>query len=1672
MNKKKRKNKNLIRRAIAYIIIFAIVTGFFSGIGVLIAPEWEALAEGGISVSSSDTYMLSVTTGSSAAKGHVLYIAVDYVNFNGFKCSEYVFPTEDSLYESYLLASEKSLDENIKLAEEKAGIDIASLDTFKGETLKSHSTDEFLFKSSYPMKSIDRIRVFTTGDLEWSLQSMQVYCVTRLYGLKTAGMVSGDFYVDFTGYLMASYTGNRILTSRNDRTFFFGGNTEGHLELSNKTSSYSTGELYDRHNQPEYCFKLDIADVYGAGIEELTYNDNVYFSKIKPDERIMLKLEYRNKFSQNRTVTLPVITSAYLWMLNNSSNDIQSTYAEGFAQQGDSLIFTGQLPDCEEILKCTITYADFLEGQNWKTVTNTANSQKMDKKDSLDILSFQIYKYNKSDECIPNIYREYYSENGSSDFIYTNRIKSEVKLDVEPEYFSTADTYSGIKVLANNETNINILEWSKTDANNRVLTRNIDYSSNAYLVSIRTAEAVNCSTTSEAVLKIYYQNMNDIEICSSEYSISELCHNYYGYWPSTVGDASYLYGTTNGHSFNFIVPMTNVKNITGVSIGLKDAEEIDDWQLTGVSVSRVRNCSERYILKNDKSIKVAAGSTKWNIFRVIDAVPMYSTGERIIYLGSEIEQRNKTIKGVNEEIISDNDDVDFEKIRYSMTVADAEGILFARTRETYTVTVNVDDSLDNGTNEDSGSKNDFYFQLVFEKGSSAYVLANQQLSGDGFRPGSQSFKIRLNQNLGDVVAINIIPDNIVNENFDPTDKLNIESIDVSKDSLGGLACTWCFKNIGWIDFPYTDSGAKKTTTGAQGHTASQLAKNFLVSTKQYSVNLQFVITVGNIRGDITDFNGSLKGCLNYIDINGVERKQEFDIVEAIYQYDGVNTKYANIAKINEPEEMVAISDPNIMLQANSSDRFYVTVKDLAELKSVEITAMTPYTAQDFSIRSVAVQTINKSSNQMYYDQEGKILRDNGAVDICCTKNADDVYYMMPRATSQMREFFFSDNFIDINTNDDSWQATVDREPVSRNDTLNVFVYMKDSKNATPISKEDYTMSCYIEYTNAFGQNQRISVVSMNKSEEDGVFYLFEQSTTGLSVIKKLNLEASVIDGICSAPVDHVVVQQSRSGVVINDYYYSFSGDASIPGGLNAYPEKNVEKKDGQTVTLQLGKGTEDSGLTPELRDIAVAIKYRAKGAKEVDKEYYSKYVFLTDMGYEHIKPGMIVDFNFNESYIDEIVGVKLVATGYLNAEVEKAVCREYEKDSAGNEIIKNYISYDKCGELSILGKELKEGFIGINGRNTLVPLNISIKTMGAQADVESGTYLPVSLSIKYEKAEEDLLAERTVEELVIDDIHDYIVSGSTETGGTADIKLLINGLDSIRSITLSAGDGQNVNWSVESVKVNFYSGADESKGSRSFERLINQRMTQAKPIMINFAEIMIETNVYTVSVDGNQKIMGNARNMVNGTESFLIESGDYIEFSTYVSGSDKGYTATVSEIDAEGHSSNKSDYLTFNNNIGTFMPPANNRSENVNYVITIKSLEAENITSSIQVAVKGKPEEKSDSGSGSFTPEESGKEIDWGDDDVHEDAPVDPENTGDDEKEAPENSGNDNPDNGPENSGNDNSDSGSDDSGNDNQDNGPEDSGNDNPDNGSEDSGNNNPDSGSDDPGDVPPQNS
>ena len=88
--------------------------------------------------------------------------------------------------------------------------------------------------------------------------------------------------------------------------------------------------------------------------------------------------------------------------------------------------------------------------------------------------------------------------------------------------------------------------------------------------------------------------------------------------------------------------------------------------------------------------------------------------------------------------------------------------------------------------EDAGSGNYFYFQLVFENGTSGVVLANQQLSSDSFRRGiTESFQIKTTQNYGNIRSVRIICDN-TSSTSDVFDKLNIENITVTLQGNTGF----------------------------------------------------------------------------------------------------------------------------------------------------------------------------------------------------------------------------------------------------------------------------------------------------------------------------------------------------------------------------------------------------------------------------------------------------------------------------------------------------------------------------------------------------------------------------------------------------------------------------------------------------------------------------------------------------------------------------------------------------------------------------------------------------------------------------------------------------------------------------------------------------------------------
>lgn len=179
----------------------------------------------------------------------------------------------------------------------------------------------------------------------------------------------------------------------------------------------------------------------------------------------------------------------------------------------------------------------------------------------------------------------------------------------------------------------------------------------------------------------------------------------------------------------------------------------------------------------------------------------------------------------------------------SMTYNDAlKNLGLSIVKCTYQISVDVADV------EDAGSSNYFYFQLVFENGTSAVVLANQQLSSDSFRQGTtESFQIKTTQNYGNVTAVRIICDN-TSSTSDVFDKLNIEGITITLNSDSGISKTWLVERVGWIDITYVDEGADYGVDGLEefaqtdGLSNGENVKEFAVTRTATAVDLLFCVS--------------------------------------------------------------------------------------------------------------------------------------------------------------------------------------------------------------------------------------------------------------------------------------------------------------------------------------------------------------------------------------------------------------------------------------------------------------------------------------------------------------------------------------------------------------------------------------------------------------------------------------------------------------------------------------------------------------------------------------------------------------------------------------------------------------------------------------------------------------
>ncbi|MBQ2391010.1 MAG: hypothetical protein II306_04495, partial [Clostridia bacterium] len=347
----------------------------------------------------------------------------------------------------------------------------------------------------------------------------------------------------------------------------------------------------------------------------------------------------------------------------------------------------------------------------------------------------------------------------------------------------------------------------------------------------------------------------------------------------------------------------------------------------------------------------------------------------------------------------------------------------AITKYTYNVDVKVANVLD------AGSSNYFYFQLVFENGTSGVVLANQQLASDSFRQGyTESFTIHTTQNYGNVTGVRVICDTS-SSTSQAFDKLNIETISVTLPN-NGSAKSWIIDRVGWIDINFQDEGVATTvsedgTTG--GFPNSQVVKEFARTRTASTARLLFNIATSADSTDIISmpYVGAFEASLVYVDTAGYTQNYNFDLRSAIYEF-------------NESQS------PSFIFRKNTTDHFTLSINDISSVKALNIyrsDGTIPWTIKDISISQFT------ELGNVYKTTSGEFTRYiEGETLLTTSTNGNVMINGVGNAT-----FTFADNSIvmDVATTDPStWTTTITRIPTSTQESLNVYLYAGSNDNRT------------------------------------------------------------------------------------------------------------------------------------------------------------------------------------------------------------------------------------------------------------------------------------------------------------------------------------------------------------------------------------------------------------------------------------------------------------------------------------------------------------------------------------------------------------------------------------------------------------------------------------------------
>lgn len=1227
----------------------------------------------------------------------------------------------------------------------------------------------------------------TSSKGSWTIQGLSIYKVESYKCYEEYGLCSGQKFLDFTGYMVADVkkrSGGTLTfsTSGVDTAITIGGAQDSnYCDIVN----YGKNEVKRGYSAESslYSLRMDIADQLNAGIEAFTNSDG---AKLSEDngivENIAVELQYKDIHGWTRKVTLPFIMSSYLEASKACGDDT----IMGFAGRGDTIAMQGLLPEFDRLATSPKIYlggtARNVVGE--KGIDVSSPTAKMNTSlaatasDDISIAGMSFYKGG----CMPYVLG---GTDSNGQALSGATLGYVFESENPMQYYTTTDTKGRMLKAGGNDTIKLVAYKSGTPLIASLFGRD------RYMVTIKTSDKGRSGTKDDISVMFYYEKQDGTNGSTISYRVKQAANDFLGAWPTKAGD-NYIEtaGMADGGEISFLIEAPDLKTFTGLDISLLGD---DEWLMDNLIISLVDDVQLRraYIKdENDTNYWVERQMTIAPIFSLKgletnvqdsdgniiaedgglvekekrqkyddEGNPLYDDNGNPIY--EEVEDENYSTQtrtmseqfftggqsiniSFNTRTVNDVRDADYASVRYRMTF-DQTGVDwgFAKKKLSYDVSVKVaeDPEYDMG-NGDSGSSNYFYFQLIFKNGNSGYVLANQQVSSDGFRSGkTETFTISVNRDYGDLTGVRIIPEDISSDS-DPFDKLNIDTITVTQQTNGGAAMMYIVGQVGWIDIDYRDESEKASFRGQQARTAGEISKLCKVTDKKRVYNMLCEFTNLPWDNDYYQLEGSVMATVYYLSsaTNKVET-MEFDVVSRLASYMNKTAKSFDAA--TNPEEiriassqMKTISDPEWMFRPNTTDRFIMPpIADIQSLKSIVFTAQSrngfPAT---WNIGRVCVSEIEENgglqlnANEEYY-------RSMKTKSLCSSDGETVTVNVNIGAPSASKEIKFNDNTITWTA--EGWATPVSRMPDSSDDKVNIFVYPSAMTRNIASSK----VNMFFQYAIPFSQYMQKTEVLQpaNSGTGDAVFYIL-----GLSV--KDFVSASTLGIQCSNSrilFNHAIVQHVRDDVVVNTFAYQFTSEPSAVITLRTEPSPDNPYLDRteETLAISFGVNTDQQLLTSENDDVAVAFHYKSTldGGR---MEYRSPYLYLTDLGISSISEGLFAEIDFNVPYVSEITGYSIAGYGNLKANVDAAAAVVYhvDKTELNNDTgvydtversKRSYASFADSYKLTDAITKYKKTNDKCYGDEATAPIAVTFTTAEASNVLDSGTESKVQMTFNY-----------------------------------------------------------------------------------------------------------------------------------------------------------------------------------------------------------------------------------------------------------------------------------------------------------------------------------------------------